>query len=96
MVLATMFETRGRSEEDHKYHIESTVVESTVGVKTKESLWQELLYLTSCDPTFALCNALPSPGCLFAGAYRCRRFQGCPKHARLKRARAVKARIRGS
>ena len=72
------------------------IIESPVRVKTKESLWQELLYLTSCDPTFALCNVLPSPGCLFASAYRCRRFRGCHKHARLKRARAVKARIRGS
>jgi hypothetical protein len=44
--------------------------------KVKERLWQELLGETPHDPTFALCDSLPLPVCLFARAYRCSRFKG--------------------
>jgi hypothetical protein len=44
--------------------------------KVKERLWQELLAETPHDSTFALCDSLPLPACLFARAYRCRRFKG--------------------
>ncbi len=44
--------------------------------KTKEELWQELLLLAPHDPTFALVDSMPLPACLFARAYRCRRFRG--------------------
>jgi Transposase DDE domain len=39
-------------------------------------LWQELLSLAAHDPTFAICDSLPLPACLFARAYRCSRFRG--------------------
>ena len=45
--------------------------------KVKELLWRELLI--SCvphDPTFAMCDSMPLPVCLFARAYRCSRFKG--------------------
>ena len=44
--------------------------------KLKERLWQELLALTPHDPTFAFVDSMPLPACLFARAYRCRRFRG--------------------
>ncbi len=44
--------------------------------KVKEHLWQELLALAPHDPAFALADSLPLPACLFARAYRCRRFRG--------------------
>ncbi len=44
--------------------------------KVKERLWQELLADTPHDPTFAICDSMPLPACLFARAYRCRRFRG--------------------
>ena len=44
--------------------------------KVKELLWQELLALAPHDPTFAICDSMPLPACLFARAYRCRRFRG--------------------
>ncbi len=46
--------------------------------KVKESIWQELLSSAPHDPTFALCDSMPSfaTACLFARAYRCRRFRG--------------------
>ncbi len=44
--------------------------------KVKEHLWQELLSLAPHDPTFAICDSLPLPACLFARAYRCKRFKG--------------------
>jgi hypothetical protein len=44
--------------------------------KLKEHLWQELLSLAPHDPTFAICDSMPLPACLFARAYRCRRFRG--------------------
>ena len=44
--------------------------------KVKEYLWQELLAHTPHDPTFALVDSLPLPACLFARAYRCKRFRG--------------------
>jgi hypothetical protein len=44
--------------------------------KVKEHLWQEFLSLAPHDPTFAICDSLPLPACLFARAYRCRRFRG--------------------
>lgn len=44
--------------------------------KIKEDLWQELLLLAPHEPTFALADSLPLPACLFARAYRCRRFRG--------------------
>jgi hypothetical protein len=44
--------------------------------KVKERLWQQLLAQSPHDPTFALCDSLPLAVCLFARAYRCRRFKG--------------------
>ena len=44
--------------------------------KVKESIWQELLSWTPHDPAFALCDSMPLPACLFARAYRCKRFRG--------------------
>jgi hypothetical protein len=44
--------------------------------KVKERLWQELLCSTPHDPTFAICDSMPLPACLFARAYRCSRFEG--------------------
>ena len=44
--------------------------------KLKEDLWQEFLALAPHDPTFAICDSMPLPACLFARAYRCRRFRG--------------------
>ena len=44
--------------------------------KVKEYLWQEFLALAPHDPTFALVDSMPLPACLFARAYRCRRFKG--------------------
>ena len=44
--------------------------------KVKEYLWQELLTLTPHDPTFALVDSMPLPACMFARAYRCKRFKG--------------------
>ena len=44
--------------------------------KVKESLWQELLVLAPHEPTFAICDSMPLPACLFARAYRCKRFRG--------------------
>ena len=44
--------------------------------KVKESIWQGLLSWTPHDPAFALCDSMPLPACLFARAYRCRRFKG--------------------
>jgi len=44
--------------------------------KIKERLWQDLLALAPHDPTFALCDSMPLPACLFARAYRCHRFRG--------------------
>jgi hypothetical protein len=44
--------------------------------KVKKHLWQELLALAPLDPAFALVDSMPLPVCLFARAYRCRRFRG--------------------
>jgi len=44
--------------------------------KVKEDLWQELLSVTPHEPTFAICDSMPLPACLFARAYRCSRFRG--------------------
>ena len=44
--------------------------------KVKELLWQELLICVPHDPTFAMCDSMPLPVCLFARAYRCSRFKG--------------------
>jgi hypothetical protein len=44
--------------------------------KVKEYLWQDLLVLAAHDPAFALCDSMPLPVCLFARAYRCKRFRG--------------------
>jgi hypothetical protein len=44
--------------------------------KAKELLWQKLLADTPHDPTFALADSFPLPVCLFARAYRSRRFKG--------------------
>jgi Transposase DDE domain len=44
--------------------------------KAKELLWQKFLADTPHDPTFALADSFPLPACLFARAYRCRRFKG--------------------
>ena len=44
--------------------------------KVKELLWHKLLAETPHDPTFAICDSMPLPACLFARAYRCSRFKG--------------------
>jgi hypothetical protein len=44
--------------------------------KLKEELWQELLALAPHDPALAICDSMALPACLFARAYRCRRFRG--------------------
>jgi hypothetical protein len=44
--------------------------------KAKERLWQELVSGSPHDPGFALADSFPLPACLFARAYRCRRFKG--------------------
>ena len=44
--------------------------------KIKECIWQELLLLAPHDPAFAICDSMPLPACLFARAYRCKRFRG--------------------
>ena len=44
--------------------------------KVKELLWRELLICVPHDPTFAMCDSMPLPVCLFARAYRCSRFKG--------------------
>ncbi len=44
--------------------------------KMKEQLWREFLGLTPHAPAFALVDSMPLPACLFARAYRCRRFPG--------------------
>jgi hypothetical protein len=46
--------------------------------KVKEHLWQGLLALAPHEPTFAICDSMPSFAtvCLFARAYRCKRFRG--------------------
>ena len=44
--------------------------------KVKDFLWQKLLAETPHDPAFALCDSMPLPACVFARAYRCRRFRG--------------------
>jgi hypothetical protein len=44
--------------------------------KIKEDLWQEFLALVPHDPAFALVDSMPLPACLFARAYRCKRFLG--------------------
>jgi hypothetical protein len=44
--------------------------------KVKERLWQEFLALAPHEPTFAICDSMPLPACLFARAYRCSRFKG--------------------
>jgi hypothetical protein len=44
--------------------------------KIKERLWQDLLLLAPHDPALAICVSMPLPVCLFARAYRCRRFRG--------------------
>jgi hypothetical protein len=55
--------------------------------KAKECLWQGLLAETPHDPGFALADSFPLPACLFARAYRCKRFKGeasFGKHTLLK------------
>jgi len=44
--------------------------------KAKELLWRELLARVPHDPTFAMCDSIPLPACLFARAHRCKRFKG--------------------
>ena len=44
--------------------------------KVKEHLWQAFLALTPHDPALALVDSMPLPACLFARAYRCKRFKG--------------------
>ena len=44
--------------------------------KIKERLWQELLSLVPHDHTFAICDSMHLPACLFDRASRCRRFRG--------------------
>ena len=42
----------------------------------KELLWRELLICVPHDPTFAICDSMPLPVCLFARSHRCSRFKG--------------------
>jgi hypothetical protein len=42
----------------------------------KEQLWQQVLQQVPHDPHFAIIDSFPLPVCLFARAYRCRRFRG--------------------
>lgn len=44
--------------------------------RLKERLWQEFVALTPHEPDFAICDSMPLPACLFARAYRCKRFRG--------------------
>jgi hypothetical protein len=44
--------------------------------RIKELLWQELLLLTPHEPAFALVDSMPLPACLFARAYKYKRFRG--------------------
>jgi hypothetical protein len=44
--------------------------------RSRSSSGQKLLADTPDDPTFAICDSMPLPVCLFARAYRCRRFRG--------------------
>jgi hypothetical protein len=44
--------------------------------KAKELIWQKLLVDAPHEPTFALADSFPLPACLFARAYRCKRFKG--------------------
>ena len=44
--------------------------------KVKEHLWQDLVALVPHDPSFSICDSMPLPACLFARAYRCKRFRG--------------------
>jgi len=60
----------------HKVHRTTFARQSANLWKVKESIWQELLSSTPHEPTFALCDSMPLPACLFARAYRCRRFRG--------------------
>jgi hypothetical protein len=60
----------------HKVHRTTFARQSANLWKVKESIWQELLSSTPHEPAFALCDSMPLPACLFARAYRCRRFRG--------------------
>ena len=60
----------------HKVHRTTFARQGANLWKIKESIWQELLSSTPHDPAFALCDSMPLPACLFARAYRCRRFRG--------------------
>ncbi len=42
----------------------------------KERLWRHLLRRTGFDPRISVVDSFPVPACLFARAYRCRRFRG--------------------
>ncbi len=44
--------------------------------RLKEHLWQHVVPQVSHDEHFALIDSFPLPVCLFAYAYRCRRFRG--------------------
>ena len=60
----------------HEVH-RTTFARQTANLwKLKEDLWQEFLALAPHDPAFAICDSMPLPACLFARAYRCRRFRG--------------------
>jgi len=60
----------------HEVHRTTFARQSANLWKVKESIWQELLSSTPHNPAFALCDSMPLPACLFARAYRCRRFRG--------------------
>lgn len=60
----------------HKVHRTTFARQAANLWKVKEHLWQELLALAPHNPTFALVDSMPLPACLFARAYRCRRFKG--------------------
>ena len=44
--------------------------------RVKERLWQQFAARVPHDEHFALVDSFPVPVCLFARAYRCRRFRG--------------------
>jgi Transposase DDE domain len=43
--------------------------------KVKEALWQQLLEMTGCDPSWAMVDSFPVAVCRFARAPRCRSFR---------------------
>ena len=60
----------------HEIHRTTFARQSANLCHLKEFLWQEIMAVVPHKPTFAICDSMPLPACLFAHAHRCRRFQG--------------------